>query len=59
MVAEAVVLYYAVLSTVISRDVVNPARRGGRVSSLFTYAPVLVTIVLIALLGALDAFLSR
>jgi hypothetical protein len=59
MLAEAIVVYYAVLAVVIARGLLNRDRTGDRVSSLFTYAPVLVTIVLIALLGALDAFLSR
>jgi hypothetical protein len=55
MLAEAVLVYYAVLATVIVRGLVSPARRAGRVRRVFIYGPLLALIALGALLQVIDA----
>jgi hypothetical protein len=59
MVAEAGLVYYAVLAAVIAGGVLNSPKRVGNVSTLLIYGPVLATIACIALLQTLDACISR
>jgi hypothetical protein len=51
---EAIFLYYIILAAVIGWGLTNPATRGGKLTRVYHYAPLLAIIALVALLEALD-----
>jgi hypothetical protein len=58
MVAETIVLYYAILAITVARGLFQPPDTGRRVKPILIYGPVLFVVILIVIFEMLDVFLG-